>query len=117
MPARVRRCARSWRHHGERARQMQDARNSAPKRGARRSCLAARGPSDRLGTMSDRKRLLSAARRIVVDRKPLLAVLAGATGGAIAIGIMEAFSMSTAYPLMAIPFATSIVTVLGSPGA
>jgi CBS-domain-containing membrane protein len=30
---------------------------------------------------------------------------------------MEAFSLSTAFPLMAIPFATSIVTVLGSPKA
>ena len=67
--------------------------------------------------MSDRKSLLLAARRIVGDRARLLAVIAGATGGAIAIGIMEAFSMSTAFPLMAIPFATSIVTVLGSPRA
>ena len=30
---------------------------------------------------------------------------------------MEAFSISTAFPLVAIPFATSIVTVLGSPDA
>ena len=67
--------------------------------------------------MFDRKRLSFAAQRIVVDRRGLLAVLAGAVGGAIAIGAMEAFSMSTAYPLMAIPFATSIVTVLGSPEA
>jgi CBS-domain-containing membrane protein len=47
----------------------------------------------------------------------LLPVLAGATGGAVAIGVMEALSMSTKFPLMAIPFATSIVTVLGSPAA
>ena len=44
-------------------------------------------------------------------------MLAGATGGAIAIGSMEAFSIRDAFPLMAIPFATSIVTVLGSPKA
>jgi CBS-domain-containing membrane protein len=47
----------------------------------------------------------------------LLAILAGATGGAIAIASMEAFSITTAFPLVAIPFATSIVTVLGSPSA
>ena len=44
-------------------------------------------------------------------------VLAGAAGVAIAIGSMEAFSIETAFPLFAIPFATSIVTVLGSPKA
>jgi len=44
-------------------------------------------------------------------------MLAGAAGGAIAIASMEAFSASTAFPLVAIPFATSIVTVLGSPKA
>jgi len=51
------------------------------------------------------------------DRTQLIAILAGATGGAIAIASMEAFSVSTAFPLMAIPFATSIVMVLGSPKA
>lgn len=51
------------------------------------------------------------------DRAQFIAILAGATGGAIAIASMEAFSVSTAFPLMAIPFATSIVMVLGSPKA
>ena len=51
------------------------------------------------------------------DRAFLLAILAGAVGGAIAIAGMEAFSATAAFPLMAIPFATSIVTVLGSPEA
>src|SRR5436309_26969 len=51
------------------------------------------------------------------ERSTLLAILAGATGGAIAIAGMEAFSSQTAFPLVAIPFATSIVTVLGSPQA
>jgi CBS-domain-containing membrane protein len=51
------------------------------------------------------------------DRVRLLAILAGATGGAIAIGSMEMLSAVTAYPLTAIPFATSIVMVLGSPDA
>jgi CBS-domain-containing membrane protein len=51
------------------------------------------------------------------DRNQLLAVLAGAAGGAIAIASMEVFSATSAFPLVAIPFATSIVTVLGSPKA
>jgi CBS-domain-containing membrane protein len=51
------------------------------------------------------------------ERTHLLAVLAGATGGAVAIAIMEAFSARTAFPLVAIPFATSIVLVLGTPTA
>jgi CBS-domain-containing membrane protein len=51
------------------------------------------------------------------DRTRLLAILAGAAGGALAIGGMEAFSARTSFPLVAIPFATSIVTVLGSPQA
>src|SRR6266852_6500384 len=53
----------------------------------------------------------------MLDRPQLLAILAGAAGGAIAIGSMEAFSIERAFPLFAIPFATSIVTVLGSPKA
>jgi CBS-domain-containing membrane protein len=51
------------------------------------------------------------------ERRQLLPILAGAAGGGVAIGIMEAFSISTAFPLVAIPFATSIVLVLGSPQA
>ena len=51
------------------------------------------------------------------DRAQFLAILAGAVGGGIAIASMEAFSITTAFPLVAIPFATSIVTVLGSPTA
>jgi len=51
------------------------------------------------------------------DRTRLLAIGAGALGGAAAIGIMEALSVEAAFPLMAIPFATSIVVVLGSPEA
>ena len=51
------------------------------------------------------------------ERTQILAILAGSAGGAIAIGSMEAFSITAAFPLVAIPFATSIVTVLGSPTA
>src|ERR1041384_8062925 len=53
----------------------------------------------------------------MIERTKLLAVLACAAGGAIAIGAMEFFSARAAYPLMAIPFATSIVMVMGSPQA
>ncbi|MEI8153727.1 MAG: HPP family protein [Hyphomicrobiales bacterium] len=53
----------------------------------------------------------------MIARTRLLAVCAGAAGGAIAIGAMEFFAAHAAYPLMAIPFATSIVMVLGSPRA
>src|SRR6476661_6219214 len=53
----------------------------------------------------------------MLGRLQLLAILAGAAGAAIAIGSMEAFSIERAFPLFAIPFATSIVTVLGSPKA
>ena len=38
-------------------------------------------------------------------------------GGAIAIGAMEWFSVAAHYPLAVIPFATSIVLVIGSPEA
>ncbi len=41
----------------------------------------------------------------------------GAAGGALAIGAMEWFSAFAAYPLASIPFATSIVLVMGSPDA
>ena len=49
------------------------------------------------------------------DYRATIGMLAGAAGGALAIGIMEAFSTRAAIPLMAIPFATSIVLVMGSP--
>jgi CBS-domain-containing membrane protein len=52
-----------------------------------------------------------------VTEQKWFAVLAGATGGAFAIAGMEALSVRTAFPLVAIPFSTSIVTVLGSPQA
>jgi CBS-domain-containing membrane protein len=53
----------------------------------------------------------------MMERTRLWAVLAGAAGGAAAIAAMEIFSNRTEYPLVAIPFATSIVLVLGSPKA
>jgi CBS-domain-containing membrane protein len=54
---------------------------------------------------------------VAFDRTELLAIVAGAAGGAIAIAAMEALSVRTAFPVVAIPFATSIVLVLGSPKA
>lgn len=44
-------------------------------------------------------------------------VVAGAAGGAVAIGAMEWFSAFSEFPLASIPFATSIVLVMGSPDA
>jgi CBS-domain-containing membrane protein len=44
-------------------------------------------------------------------------VLAGAAGGAVAIAAMEILAERTAVPLAFIPFATSIVMVMGSPDA
>jgi CBS-domain-containing membrane protein len=43
--------------------------------------------------------------------------IAGALGGAIAVGLMEVLSAGGGYPLFAIPFATSIVLVMGAPEA
>jgi CBS-domain-containing membrane protein len=45
----------------------------------------------------------------------MLGILAGAAGGAIAIALMELLSERAAFPLMFVPFATSIVLVMGSP--
>jgi CBS-domain-containing membrane protein len=50
-----------------------------------------------------------------IDRRVWFAVLAGAVGGALAVAAMEAFAARSAIPLMAVPFGTSIVLVLGSP--
>ena len=45
----------------------------------------------------------------------MTAVIAGAGGGAVAIALMELLSERAALPLMMVPFATSIVLVMGSP--
>ncbi len=44
-------------------------------------------------------------------------VMAGAAGGAVAIALMQALSEHAAFPLVMIPFATSIVLVMGTPDA
>jgi CBS-domain-containing membrane protein len=48
------------------------------------------------------------------DRRAWLAVVASAADAAIAIGVMEFLPTRVAIPVMAIPFGTSIVLVLGS---
>jgi CBS-domain-containing membrane protein len=53
----------------------------------------------------------------MIGRSKLWAVLAGSTGGALAIAAMEMYSATAQFPLVAIPFATSIVLVMGSPKA
>jgi len=58
--------------------------------------------------------------RQAIARNDHHSAVAGAVaglGGAIAIGIMELFSVVADYPLAVIPFATSIVLVMGSPNA
>jgi CBS-domain-containing membrane protein len=45
----------------------------------------------------------------------VIGVVAGAAGGAVAIGAMQLASDYAAFPLMFVPFATSIVLVLGTP--
>jgi hypothetical protein len=50
-------------------------------------------------------------------RHQILSIMVGAAGGAIPIGNMEVFSIERAFPLFAIPVATSIVTVLAPPKA
>jgi CBS-domain-containing membrane protein len=51
------------------------------------------------------------------DRRAALAGAVAGLGAAIAIGGMEWFSLTAHYPLAVIPFATSIVLVIGSPDA
>lgn len=50
-------------------------------------------------------------------RRAVLLIIAGGAGGAVAIAAMEWLSDHYAFPLMFVPFATSIVLVLGSPDA
>ncbi|HEY8336858.1 MAG TPA: HPP family protein [Tardiphaga sp.] len=49
------------------------------------------------------------------NHRNILAGIVAGVGAAIAIGTMEWFSSATHYPLVIIPFATSIVLVIGSP--
>ena len=44
-------------------------------------------------------------------------IAAGAAGGNVAVALMELLSARAAYPLMVVPFATSIVLVMGTPDA
>ena len=53
----------------------------------------------------------------MIDWRTLATVCIAATGGAVAIALMELLSTHTAFPLFAVPFATSIVMVMGTPAA
>jgi CBS-domain-containing membrane protein len=55
--------------------------------------------------------------RLHFDRPTLIAGIIAGAGAAIAIGVMEWFSIASRFPLAVIPFATSIVLVIGSPDA
>jgi CBS-domain-containing membrane protein len=50
-----------------------------------------------------------------IDHRNALAGAIAGVGAAIAIGVMEWFSLESHYPLVIIPFTTSIVLVIGSP--
>src|SRR5882757_1789522 len=63
------------------------------------------------------RKMLDHARRRPVDARTAVAGAVAGLGAAIAIGAMELFSMTAHYPLAVIPFATSIVLVIGSPEA
>ena len=47
----------------------------------------------------------------------IVGFVAGAVGGAVAIALMELLAERTTFPLLFVPFATSIVLVMGSPEA
>lgn len=53
----------------------------------------------------------------MIERNRAIVVSVGAAGAAAAVAVMEMVSFSTEFPLMMIPFATSIVLVMGSPDA
>lgn len=53
----------------------------------------------------------------MIERGILWTIAAGAAGGGLAILAMEALSTTAEFPLVAIPFATSIVLVMGMPQA
>lgn len=50
-----------------------------------------------------------------MQRRTIIGMLAGAAGGAVAIAIMEVSAVRAELSITAIPFATSIVLVMGSP--
>jgi CBS-domain-containing membrane protein len=52
-----------------------------------------------------------------IDRLPLAIVIVGSAGGAVASWLMDFFSRLAAMPLAIIPFATSILVVMGTPEA
>lgn len=56
-------------------------------------------------------------RRGMIERNRAIVVIAGAAGAAAAVAAMEMVSFSTEFPLVMIPFVTSIVLVMGSPHA
>ena len=62
--------------------------------------------------MADEQRKTSEAGRVLFDRPTLIAGTIAGLGAAIAIGVMEWFSLASHFPLAVIPFATSIVLVI-----
>jgi CBS-domain-containing membrane protein len=67
--------------------------------------------------MTDQSAETDEAIRLRFDRPTLVAGTIAGLGAAIAIGVMEWLSVASHFPLAVIPFATSIVLVIGSPDA
>ena len=69
--------------------------------------------------MKDAPEVAREALRALRDLSPAMrcgiVVIAGAAGAAIAIALMELLAEGTAIPLLFVPFATSIVLIMGSP--
>lgn len=61
------------------------------------------------------REMLRALRGSRPGAKWTIAVMAGAAGAAMAIGLMELLAARSAIPLLFVPFATSIVLIMGSP--
>jgi CBS-domain-containing membrane protein len=53
----------------------------------------------------------------MIERRQAILIVTGALGAAAAVATMEVASLSSEFPLVMIPFATSIVLVMGSPNA
>lgn len=67
--------------------------------------------------MTDQRLESPSGPRLHLDRTTMVGGVIAGLGAAIAIGVMEWFSIATHFPLAVIPFATSIVLVIGSPEA
>lgn len=103
---------------------MAEAASGSDHDGLRRSDVEAVPDQDASG--SNRSNMNAVGSPAAADDEPkrsrpigprLLTLAAASAGGAVAIGVMELAADRAAFPLMFVPFATSIVLVMGSPEA